>query len=398
VTSGVTGGTSAASPRLDAEPFRIGVPEEVLTDLHERLARVRWPIQAQGPAWRYGTDLAWMKQVVEHWRTRYDWRRWEAEFNRWPQYRAKLGGKRVHFVLEKGSGPAPLPLILTHGWPGSMVEFLHLIEPLAHPERFGGDARDAFTVVVASLPGYGFSEAPDAPISPLDVARLWRSLMTDTLGFERYYAQGGDWGGIITAQLARHFPDNLGAIHLNTLALSPSVGASGQPLSDEEKTWLERSEKRRAGETAYQQIQGTKPQSLAYGLTDSPTGLAAWILEKFQGWTVPGTQEAPPFELDRLLTNVMLYWINGINAANWMYVSLVDGEGRKLKPGEQVQVPTGLMLMPSDLTLPAPESWARRIFARLEQVHYAPRGGHFPALECGDLFLEDVRGYFRKFR
>ena len=198
-----------------------------------------------------------------------------------------IGGKKVHFILERGSGDNPMPLLITHGWPGSFVEFLDIIEKLAHPERFGGDMRDAFTVVAPSLPGYGFSDPPDAPIGPRDIAPIWSTLMTEVLGCERYVAQGGDWGAIITSWLALDHPKNLAAIHLNMLGLRPFIGKDRRRSATRRRAGSSACRRGAAQITAYQQIQGTKPQTLAYGLTDLPAGLAAWILEKFHGWTIP---------------------------------------------------------------------------------------------------------------
>ena len=213
-----SGASQNMKTNFAAEPFRVAVPDAVLTDLKARLARTRWPYEAKGAPWKYGASLDYMRRVADHWQHGYDWRRAEAAINRWPQYLARLtgdGGQAVHFILERGSGPDPLPLILTHGWPGSFAEFLDVIEPLAHPERFGGDVKDAFTVVVPSIPGFGFSAPPAAPITPMAVATLWHELMVDVLGCERYVAQGGDWGGIITSFLALNHPQRLTAVHLN---------------------------------------------------------------------------------------------------------------------------------------------------------------------------------------
>jgi len=387
--------TDAGHP---VEPFTLQVPDHVLADLKERLTRTRLPEnEPKGTPWRYGTSLAYMRNVIAHWRDSYDWRKWEARINAFSHYKTTIGGKKIHFILERGSGDNPMPLLITHGWPGSFVEFLDIIEKLAHPERFGGDVRDAFTVVAPSLPGYGFSDPPDAPIGPRDIAPIWSTLMTEVLGCERYVAQGGDWGAIITSWLALDHPKNLAAIHLNMLGLRPFVGKDSVPLSDEEKIWLERVQAKRAQITAYQQIQGTKPQTLAYGLTDSPVGLAAWILEKFHGWTVPDEDAPPPFDMDKLLTNVMLYWIGGINAANWIYVSIVEGTAAALKAGEHVKVPTGVLLFPNDLAAPAPEAWIRRSY-HLVQRNVSDRGGHFPAMEHGEMLAADMGAFFRTFR
>jgi microsomal epoxide hydrolase len=384
---------------FQAEPFTIAIPDAVLTDLKERIARTRWPIEAKAAPWYYGTDKSWLKSVVAHWQDRYDWRKWEAALNRFPNYKATVGGTKIHFILERGSGDNPLPLVLTHGWPGSVVEFLDVIEPLAHPERFGGDANDGFTVIVPSLPGYGFSDAPEAPITPRQVAALWRELMVDVLGCERYVAQGGDWGACVTSWLAFDHPEHLAAIHLNMQGLLPAREGDGvAPMTAEELAWLKASQDSARLESAYQQIQGTKPQTLAYGLTDSPVGLAAWVLEKFHGWTVPrGSPEPPPFDLDRLLTNVMLYWLNGINASTWLYVALVGGDAFFLKPGERIEVPTGLFLFPNDLLPPPPESWNRRVY-NVAHRRVWTSGGHFAVFENGPLLVEDMQAFFRAYR
>jgi len=382
---------------FDAEPFRVAVPDEVLDDLKLRLARPRWPIEAKAPKWHYGADLTYMKDLAAYWRDGYDWRKWEAELNRFPHYKATVGGRKVHFILERGSGDNPLPLVLTHGWPGSVVEFLEVIEPLAHPERFGGDVRDAFTVIAPSLPGYGFSDPPDAPITPRDIGALWRELAVDVLGCDRYVAQGGDWGACVTSWLAFDHPERLAAIHLNMQGLLPYRGEGAPPMTAEEIDWHKRAQESSRYESAYQQIQGTKPQTLAYGLTDSPVGLAAWIIEKFHGWTIPRSPEPPPFDRDRLLTNVMLYWLNGINASTWLYTALVDGDAFFLGLGERVEVPTGLFLFPNDLLPPPPESWNRRVY-NVTHRREAASGGHFAAFENGPLLVEDMRAFFRGYR
>ncbi|MDB5395289.1 MAG: Epoxide hydrolase [Rhodospirillales bacterium] len=380
-----------------AEPFKVAVSDAVLDDLKTRLARTRWPIEAKATPWQYGTDLTYLKSVLAHWHDAYDWRLWEEKLNRFPQYKAIVGGRKLHFIMERGSGDNPLPLVLTHGWPGSVVEFLDVIEPLAHPERFGGNIEDAFTVIVPSLPGYGFSDPPDAPITPRDIAGLWRELMVDVLGCERYVAQGGDWGSTITSWLAFDHPEHLAAIHLNMQGLLPFRGEGVPPMTEEELNWLKEAQESSRLESAYQQIQGTKPQTLSYGLTDSPAGLAGWILEKFHGWTIPGSAEPPPFDLDRLLTNVMLYWLGGINASTWLYVALIDSNAFFLNPGETIAVPTGLFLFPNDLIPPPPDSWTRRVY-NVTHRRDGASGGHFAVFENGPLLVDDMRAFFRNYR
>jgi microsomal epoxide hydrolase len=390
--------TSFKDAPVPIEPFTLHVPDSVLVDLKDRLARTRFPdTEPKTTPWRYGTKLAYMHDVVAYWRDRYDWRTWEARINSFSHYKTAIDGKKVHFIVERGSGDNPMPLLLTHGWPGSFVEFLNVIERLAHPERFGGDVRDAFTVVAPSLPGYGFSDPPDVPMGPRQIAPIWSRLMTEVLGCERYVAQGGDWGAIVTSWLALDHPKNLAAIHLNMLGLRPFIGKDSPPPTAEEKAWLDSVQAIRPGISAYQQIQGTKPQTLAYGLTDSPAGLAAWILEKFHGWTNPNEDAPPPFDLDQLLTNIMLYWIGGINAANWIYVSIAEGTSGALKPDEFIKVPTGVLLFPNDLFPPAPESWTRRTY-NLKRRNISARGGHFPAMENGEMLIGDMQAFFRDYR
>ena len=388
---------SSSQPSLArCEPFRIAVPDDVLADLKTRLQRTRWPIEPKAPPWRYGADLAYVQKAVAYWANTYDWRKAEAELNARAHYKTVIDGSQVHFMLEPGSGPSPMPLLITHGWPGSIVEFLDIVDLLAHPERHGGRVEDAFTVIAPSIPGYGFSDAPDAPITPRQVAGIWHKLMAENLSVPRYVAQGGDWGAVITSWLALDHPERLAAIHLNMTGLRASM-SGGPPPTPEEAAYFKAAEARRAGETAYQQIQGSKPQTLAYGLTDSPAGLAAWILEKFHGWTIPGRDAPPPFDLDRLLTNVMLYWLGGINPANWLYCSIVEGTAAGLKPGERVGVPTGLCLFPEDLLAPAPRAFVERAY---NVAHYrvADSGGHFPAMENGPVLVEDMRQFFRGYR
>ncbi len=383
---------------IGAEPFKVSVPDAVLDDLRERLSKTRWPLEAKAPPWTYGASLAYMKDICSYWCNHYDWRKAEALINKYPNYLVSLGGKKVHFIVEKGSGSNPQPLIMTHGWPGSIVEFLDIIEPLAHPERFGGDEKDAFTVVLPSLPGYGFSEAPDVPMKPRDVAHLWDELMVKVLGCESYVAQGGDWGGIITSWLAFDHPEKLKAVHLNICGFIPEV-TDDAPMSAEEQEWMDRYNAHRAKEIAYHQIHGTKPQTLSYGLQDSPSGCAAWILEKFHGWSDHDQDVKDlPFDKDHLLTNVMLYWLNGSNAPTWFYCSLLDGSGRRPPLGEKVQVPVGFLLFPKDIALPPPTSWLERSYANIVQRNDSPDGGHFAAFEKGEFFTNDVRNFFQNYR
>jgi len=382
--------------RTPGEAFRIAVPEAALTDLKERLARTRWPTPAEGPDWALGTSTPYMKDVVAHWRDRYDWRAWEARLNGFEQYRVPLGGMQIHCLVERGSGPDPMPVVMSHGWPGSAIELIEMIEPLAHPERFGGKVEDAFTVVVPSLPGCGFTTAPKGPISPREVGKLWGELMRDAFGFERYIAHGGDWGAVINSWMGVDRPPGLIGLHLNTAVLQAAWTFETQPLTPEEQAHAERMAARQVGETAYQIVHATRPLSLAYGITDSPAGLAAWILEKFQAWTVPrGSDAPPPFDLDHMISNVMFYWLGDAQAVSWMYKYLVDRSGFVLPAGARVTTPTGFCLFPNDIAVPPPDAWLKRAYD-VVQVTRAPAGGHFPGVEHPQVLVDDLRAFRRK--
>jgi len=385
--------TVSDNPRL--EPFRIAVPDETLADLKARLARTRWPNPAPGGDWAMGTSLPFLRKVVARWLDGYDWRAWEARLNGFEQYRVALGRMRIHCFIERGSGASPMPLVLSHGWPGSAVELVEMIEPLAHPERFGGSADEAFTVVVPSLPGCGFSDPPKGPISPREVGRLWGELMGQALGFPRYMAHGGDWGAVITSWMAVDRPPGLLAAHLNTCVLGAPWSLAEHPPTPEETAHMERMAARQVGETAYQLVHGFKPQSLAFAVHDSPAGLAGWILEKFHDWTVGKAEADPPFDLDHLISNLMFYWLGDAQAVSWMYRFLVDRSGFLLPPGERATLPCGFCLFPDDIAVPPPEAFVRRAY---EVAHYRvePHGGHFPGLEHPRELVDDIRRFRAK--
>jgi len=379
------------------EPFTIDVPDAVLADLRERLRRTRLPGEPVDAAWDYGANPGFVRRLLRYWLEEYDWRAVEARLNRLPMRMAAVGGLRVHLVHERGSGPRPLPLVITHGWPGSFVEFDAVVEPLAHPERFGGSPDDAFDVVVPSMPGFGWSSAPPAPVTTRQMAALWHELMTRVLGYRRYAAQGGDWGSMVAAWLGVDFPDSLAGVHLNMAGLRPYTGEGSAPLSEEEQAWLGRARKQLEREVAYQAIQGTKPQTLAYALTDSPAGLAAWIVEKFHGWSDPGAEE-PPFTLEQLVTNLMIYWVTGsIGTASWPYTATRRRGDIELARDEFVRVPTGFLSCPHDLAPGPPDAWLARTCNLVRRTDL-PRGGHFVAYERPADFVEDVRAFFRPYR
>jgi microsomal epoxide hydrolase len=374
-------------------PFTVAVSEDVLADVQSRLARTRWPTPPGGRGqWGFGSSLPYMQRLVDHWRERYDWRRWEAAINRFPQQIVTIDGIGIHMIAEPGSGANPLPLVLTHGWPGSFVEYLDIIEPLAHPERFGGNAEDGFTVIVPSLPGYGFSAAPARPMGPADVGELWGKLMRG-LGYDRYVAHGSDWGSLVTTWLALDHGEGLQAIHLTGGGIRAPWTYAANPLVAEEETFLQELAARWQGETAYQAIQSTKPLTLSYGLTDSPAGLAAWIVEKFHSWTHRASDDEPPIDFDRLITNIMMHWLPGPGPASWMYV-FIHGQ---LPPGRRVEVPTAFTYFPGDFGVQPPERILQRSY-NLRALDVAPSGGHFPGLENGPALVAALRRNFAAFR
>jgi pimeloyl-ACP methyl ester carboxylesterase len=379
------------------EAFKLGVPAADLVDLRERLAHTRWPDQAPGPAWAYGADLGWMRELVEYWRDSFDWRAQEERLNAFPQYKVKLNGIDLHFLHVGGEGLNPCPLLLSHGWPGSVFEFLDLIPRLTNPGRFGGDPTDAFTVVVPSLPGYGLSFSRGQLRFGVEaMADCFAALMTDVLGYKRFGAQGGDWGSFITSRLAYAYRDRLIGIHLNLMPLRRDPNMVADPTSDEQKylgelaAWLKE-------ETGYQWIQGTRPQTLAFALTDSPVGLAAWIIEKFRAWSDCGGDLESVFTKDALLANISLYWFTGaINSSFWPYYARMHGPW-PIPDGATILVPTGYCEFPHEILRP-PRSLAARVFTDIRRWSVLPRGGHFAAMEQPESLARELREFFRPLR
>jgi pimeloyl-ACP methyl ester carboxylesterase len=375
------------------QPFRIGIADAEIADLRERLARTRWPSASPREPWRQGTELAYLQELVAYWKDRYDWRRHEASLNEFAQYSTGIDGQRLHFIHERSPHPRAVPLLIVHGWPGSVYEFHKILPLLTHPDRFGGDARDAFHVVAPSLPGYGWSAPPDAARgTPRAFGGLFAQLMR-ALGYARYAVQGGDWGSVIAGWLALDHSDSVMGLHLNMAGLRPYAGKDASPLTEEEQAFLNRAREMRKERFAYQEIQGTRPQSLGYGLTDSPAGLAGWIVEKFRDWSDCGGDVERRFSKDELLTNIMIYWWTRSMASSvrlyWEHRHSEQGPG----PGQRVIVPTAYADFPAEI-LPAPRSWLERVY-RLERYTKMPRGGHFAALEEPELLVQDVREFLR---
>lgn len=378
-----------------ARRFRLQVRDEVLDDLRERLSRTRWPDEVPGSGWQYGSSLDFVRRLVERWRDGFDWRAQEAKLNAFDQFRITIRGIDLHFVHQRGVGPDPLPLLLVHGWPGSIWDFHELIPRLTDPARFGGDPADAFTVVAPSLPGFTLSFTPDQRrVDIVETTDLVAALMTDVLGYRRFAAQGGDWGGYVVARLAAAYAERLLGIHLNFLPLSPDIPFPEEP-TDEHVVYREELRRWLLEEAGYSAIQGTKPQTLAYALTDSPAGLAAWIVEKFHTWTDNDGDLERSVDLDSLLTNITLYWVTGaINSSFWPYYAI----RHELCPIPQarVETPTAHASFPREIRHP-PRSFAEQAF-NIQRWTAMPRGGHFAALEVPELLADDVIGFFRSLR
>jgi pimeloyl-ACP methyl ester carboxylesterase len=373
------------------EPFTIDIPDMVLDDLHRRLANTRWPDEIEGSDWSYGTDLAYLQRLCESWQ-QFDWRAVEARINAWPQIITTIDGQRVHAIHAPSPEPDALPLVITHGWPGSIVEFLEVIEPLRDPRRHGGDPADAFHIVAPSIPGYGFSGPTHSPGWDVRrVAEAWKVLMA-RLGYDRYGAQGGDWGSMISSQLAVVDREHVAGIHINMVLGIPDDTA----LTPAEQAVMGRTGDFMANGSAYQQIQGKNPQTLAYGLTDSAAGLAGWITEKFHHWTHhPEGDLETAVGREQLLANLTLYWVTGtINSSTRLYYE--SQRSGRFPPVDRVEVPTGCAVFPGEI-ITMPEAWARNLYNVTRYTTF-DRGGHFAAMEEPDLFVDDVRAFFRTVR
>ncbi|HVE81819.1 MAG TPA: epoxide hydrolase [Myxococcales bacterium] len=383
---------------MDIRRFTVDVPEHVLTDLTDRLARTRWPDEIDGSGWEYGVARAPLLDLTEYWQDQFSWREQERALNALPHFKATIDGLSIHFIHARASGGQAFPLVLTHGWPGSFVEMLELIPLLTHPERDGGDAREAFDVVVPSLPGYGFSDRPSAPgMTPARIAELWHALM-QALGYLRYGAQGGDWGASVAIRLAMQHPAELVAFHLNYIPGNyvPFLGHGARELDVEERGFLDAAKLWMDQEGAYAHLQSTRPQSLAYSLNDSPVGLLAWIVEKFRDWSDCGGDVERRFSRDVLLTNATLYWITQTIGSSIRLYKEARAAPLRFARDDKVQVPCGVAHFPVEAPMP-PRSWVER-HLDVQRWSAMPAGGHFPALEEPHHLAEDIRAFFRPFR
>ncbi len=376
------------------DPFRIAIADTDIADLNHRLDQTRWPDQVGAP-WVYGTDSAYLRELCQYWRHDFDWRAQEAALNHFDQLMVPLGDHRVHVIHQRSSHAHAEPLLITHGWPGSISEFAKVIEPLTQPEKFGGDAADAFHVICPSIPGYGFSQAPTDPgFQPRECAQLFMQLMS-TLGYDRYFAQGGDVGAAVTTWLGSLAADQLKGIHLNLVFARPPKDDPNAGVTDAETARMAAARERMTNEVGYQQIQGTKPQTLGYGLNDSPIGLAGWITEKFHKWTQHTGNLEDAVTKDELLTNISIYWFTQtITSSVRMYYESRRYDGRPFPA--RVDVPTAVANFPGELAAP-PRAWVEKQF-NLVHWSFPERGGHFAALEAPDLLVRDIQQAFRTLR
>jgi microsomal epoxide hydrolase len=377
-------------------PFEVAVPDPVLSDLRERLARWRPPNQVDDAGWSQGTDLSYLEGLIAYWRDGYDWRGEERRLNRFDHFATNDDGQRIHLIHARSRHDEALPLLIMHGWPGSVAEFADVIGPLTDPAAFGGDEADAFHVVAPSLPGYAFSGPTSTPgWHPRRIARAFARLMAD-LGYRRYGAQGGDWGSVVGTNLADLDRSHVAALHLNFVAVGRPDGDDPATLTEAERQAMDDLRAWRSTGAGYQEIQATRPQTLGYALEDSPAGLAAWIVEKFRAWSDCDGDVERSFSKDQLLTNVMLYWVTGTATSSTRLYYEMRQAGPAALPRSYIEVPTGIARYAAEITR-VPRRWVEH---RYHVTRWAEidRGGHFAAMEVPDLFVDDVRQFFRAVR
>jgi pimeloyl-ACP methyl ester carboxylesterase len=379
---------------MTVRPFTIHFDDSDLADVRRRLEAAKWPDEVEAEPWRYGPPTAYMKDFAAYWLEHYDWRAQERRLNSVPHFKADVGGHEIHFIRLEGQGPDPHPILITHGWPGSFVELIELGRRLADPASFGGRAEDAFDVIIPSMPGYGFSARPtQRGMSVFAIADLWADLMS-VLGYRRFGVQGGDWGSWVSAAAALQHPDRVAAIHLNYVStrFRPAQGPGDPPLTAEEEGYLAAAARWLDSEGGYIAIQATKPLTLAYALTDSPLGLAAWYVEKFKAWTDSKLVPDEALSRDDMITDIMLHWLTGTaHSAMRLYAESRE-HPLHLKQGQRITPPCGIVHLPAEIPMP-PRSGAERAF---NVVHWTrlPRGGHFAAWEVPELLAQDIRAFF----
>ena len=376
--------------------FKIDVCQRDLNFIYKKVSEYPWHEMPSDGGWQFGANIDFMKDLCKYWVKQFDWKRQEDKINLFDNFTAEVDGIEVHFIYERGSGSKPKPLIISHGWPGSIIEFIEIIDPLAHPERYGGNAEDAFDVIIPSLVGFGFSGKPPRPYGPRRMALIFNKLMTEVLGYKSYIAQGGDWGGTISTWLGYDYPKFCEGIHINIMTVRHYEGPKGV----EEELWASTFEEDQIPENGYRILQATKPQTLSYGMMDSPVGIAAWIIEKFYSWSDNKRGDIETvFSKDVLLTNIMIYIITKtFNTASWIYYGREEEGGRVLsKKGKRVEVPTACALFPAEMSSWPPRSYVDRVY-NVRQWTEMPSGGHFAAMEQPKFLIEDLRNFVRSLK
>ena len=383
---------------MEVRPFEISVDQSVLDDLQVRLTHTRWPDEIPGAEWDYGSNLDYIKELVEYWRTDFDWRAQEKKLNAFHHFKSEVEGLDIHFIHERGTGPNPIPLVITHGWPSTFFEMTKIIPLLADPGSHGADPADSFDVVAPSLPGFGFSQATsERGMQVQKVADLWAKLMTENLGYPKFAAQGGDIGAGVTSRLGYAHHDKLYGVHLTSVTRpTPYLGPGARSLTEEETAHMAQREQWSQDEGGYNHIQGTKPQTLSYGLNDSPAGLAAWIVEKYRTWSDCHGDVESSYTKDELLTTVTIYWVTGTIGSSVRMYKENQSHLWTMEPDEIVPAPAGMALFPQEIARP-PREWAERSYD-VRRWQEMPRGGHFAALEEPELLAHEVREFFRPLR
>ena len=375
--------------------FKINTSSEQISNINSKIKSYPWSSIEDMEGWLHGSNKKYLKELCKYWVSDFNWKKHEKLINNFSNFKTNVDGIDIHFIEEKGSGTNPRPLLLMHGWPGSVVEFLEIIKPLAHPEKFGGNIEDAFTVIAPSLPGFGFSGSSKKPIGPRKISEILNKLMVKNLNYQKYFAQGGDWGATIANWLGYDHFENCKAIHINCLTMRHPDG----PQTDEEKEWQNKFENDQITQDGYRTQQATKPQTLSYAMIDSPVGIAAWIIEKMHGWSdLQNSDIESVYSKDVLLANIMVYVLtNTFNTASWIYFGRREEGGRYFpKDFKKITIPTGIAMFPKEMSGWPPKTYIERIF-NVKQVSKMTAGGHFPALEKPRLLIEDIRKFYKNF-
>ena len=376
--------------------FNINFTEKEISPIYQKIKDYPWNSIPDLEGWEHGTNKTYLKELCDYWISEFDWQKHEVELNKFQNFVSNVDGIDIHFIKEKGTSPNSKPLLLMHGWPGSVIEFLHIINKLAHPEKFGGNEKDSFDVIIPSLPGFGFSGKPNKPIGPRKMAEILNKLMIENLDYKEYMAQGGDWGATIANWIGYDHSNFCKAIHINCLTMRHPNG----PQSDEEKNWQTKFDKDQIMQDGYRTQQATKPQSLSYGMMDSPVGIAAWIIEKMYSWSdLKDNKLESVYSKDTLLANIMVYILTKtFDSASWIYFGRREEGGRFFpKDFKKIEIPTAAAIFPAEMSEWPPKSYVERIF-NLKQWTEMPAGGHFAALEKPDLLVNDIRKFSRSLR